>query len=105
MDVDGIERVVCGYNKIPNENGNQLIEVMYYLKPINLSFLQKLFNIDPNHPDPGVVDIIDCYEINEEQAKALQPYVIDGVIDLEKYDFMLECHAKEYKWDPTNLLQ
>ncbi len=105
MDVDGIERVVCGFNKIPNENGNQLIEVMYYLKPINLSFLQKLFNIDPNDPDPAVVDVIYCYNINEEQARALQPYVIDGVIDLEKYDFMLDCHAKEYKWDPTNLLQ
>jgi len=94
-DVEGIERIVCGYNKNADEDGDQLIEVMYYLKPIDLSFLQKLFDIDPNDSDPAVADVIYCYNINEKQAKALQPYVIDGVIDLEKYDFMLDCHAKE----------
>ncbi|MBN9289309.1 MAG: hypothetical protein BGO43_12785 [Gammaproteobacteria bacterium 39-13] len=95
VDIEGIERVICGFSKITNANGNQPLEVMYYLKPIDLAYLQKLFDIDPNDPDPAVVDVIYCYDINEEQAKALQPYVIDGVIDLEKYDFMLDCHAKE----------
>lgn len=33
--------------------------------------------------------------MNESQAIALRPYVVNGIIDLEKYDFMLECYAKE----------
>ncbi|MCS5712149.1 DUF7683 domain-containing protein [Candidatus Berkiella aquae] len=92
MDVQGIVRVVIGYSKIPDADGELHLEVEYRLKPLNLEFLQKLYNISPNDPDYGVRDLIDCYPINAEQAKTLQPYVIDGVIDLEKYDFMLECY-------------
>lgn len=91
-DVAGIKRCVVGYSKIPNEYGNCLSVVEYDLKPISLDFLQKLFNINPLDPDYSVRDLIDCYRINQEQAKALQPYVIDGVIDLEKYSFLLECY-------------
>jgi len=93
-NVNEIKRIVAGYSKTPNKSGNCPLEVEYDLKSIELSFLQKLFNIDPNDADPGVRDIIDCYQINQVQAKALQPFVIDGLIDLEKYDFMLECYQE-----------
>ena len=36
--------------------------------------------------------IIYTLDINAEQAKALQPYVIDGIIDLDKYFFELRCY-------------
>ncbi len=91
-DVKGIIRVVSGYSKIGNEDGYHFIEVKYKLRPLKLSFLQKLFNINPNDPDPAMVDLIYCYDINHEQAKELQEYVIDGVIDVDKYDFVLECY-------------
>jgi hypothetical protein len=94
-DVEGIQRVVIGFSKIPNKYGNCYMEVQYKLKPLNLSFLQALFNIDPNDPDPGVVDLIDPYPINQKQAEALQPYVIDGVIDLERYTFYLDAYKKD----------
>lgn len=94
-DVEGIVREVCGYSKIPNKNGSNVLAVRYDLLPIDLSFLQKLFDINPNEPDDIVRELILCFEINVTQATALQPYVINGTIDLDKYDFMLECYAKE----------
>jgi hypothetical protein len=93
--VPGIVREVCGYRKIADEDGENFIEVRYDLKPIALGFLQKLFNINPNDPDPATTDLIDCYDINEEQAKKLQPYVVGGfLINLEKYNFYLECYQE-----------
>jgi hypothetical protein len=94
-DVEGIVREVCGFSKIPDEDGDQMVEVRYDLHPINLSYLQKLFGINPNDSEDIVREVILCYNINKEQAAALQPYVIDGIIDLDKYDFMLQCYAKE----------
>jgi hypothetical protein len=92
-DIPGIIRQVIGFNKIPSKYGNHLAVVEYDLKPIDLNYLRELFNVDPNDPDLGVRDIIDPLDINEEQAKALQPYVIDGTIDLDKYFFELHCYA------------
>jgi hypothetical protein len=94
-DISGIERAVAGYDKNADEDGEQSLIIEYKLKPIKLAFLRELFNIDPNDPDPVNRDLVYCYEINEDQANALQPYVIDGVIDLEKYDFMLECYQAD----------
>ncbi len=94
-DVKGIVREVCGYSKISDEDGDHELVVSYKLKPVNLSFLQKLYNIDPNEPEHVLRDLIACYKINETQARALQPYVIDGEIDLQKYNFQLECYAEE----------
>lgn len=90
-----ITRIVVGYNKIPDEGGDQMMVVQYELKPLDLQFLQKLFNIAPNDPDPVNRNVVYCYDINSDQAKALQPDVIDGVIDLNKYDFMLDCYEGE----------
>lgn len=93
-DVSGIKRVVMGYSKIPDEDGDFMLEVEFGLKNVELKFLQNLFNIRPDDTDPVNRDLIYGYQINAEQAKALQPFVIDGVIDLDKYDFMLECYQE-----------
>lgn len=91
-DVPGILRFLCGYSKIPDEFGDFDLVVRYKLSPLDLSFLQNLFNIDPNDEDYGIRDVVDCYEIDESKAKALQPYVKEK-IDLDKYSFMLEATA------------
>ena len=93
-NINGV-RVLAGYSKISDEDGDCFLEVEYRLKPVSLSLLQKLFNIDPNDPDPAIREVAYGYLLNSEQAKALQPYVIDGVIDLDKYTFYLECFATE----------
>ncbi|MBN9287183.1 MAG: hypothetical protein BGO43_02075 [Gammaproteobacteria bacterium 39-13] len=93
--IDGIKRAVAGYSKFANESGTHNIEVDYELKPIKLSLLQEWFDVDPEDEDVAARYLINSIEINEEQAKALQPYVIDGVIDLDKYDFRLECYTDE----------
>lgn len=89
-DADEIIRCVVGYNLFPDEHGQNRICVRYCLKKIDLNFLRKVFNINMACGDYGALYLLDCFPINEEQAKALQPYVINGIIDLGKYDFMLE---------------
>ena len=85
-EAEKIIRTVCGFDK----TGDQRRRVKYYLKPMDIDFLRKLFNIDMTIDDLGGLYMLYCYHINQEQAEALQPYVIDGVIDLSKYLFMLE---------------
>ncbi|MCS5707346.1 hypothetical protein CC99x_000365 [Candidatus Berkiella cookevillensis] len=89
-EADKIIRTVSGYDLVPDKNGDHLFRIKYYLKPIDLNFLRQLFNIDMSSEDMADLYMLYCYEINEIQAKALQPYVINGVIDLRKYSFMLE---------------
>ena len=86
---------VAGYSKVPNKNGEYLIEVEYeFLILPRLSFLRKVFNINVNDPDESDKDLIYCYDIDEEKAKMLQPYIKEK-IDLNKYYFQLECSDKE----------
>ncbi len=98
-DIKGVVRSVVGFSKIPDEDGDRSIEVEYILKPIDLNLLRKIFHVDLSGDDQSVLDMIDSYGINNEQAKILQPYVINGVIDLDKYHFVLECSQDEnYDW-------
>lgn len=80
-------RVVKGFSKIPDEDGDQRLIVRYKLQGVDVDFLKTIFTPDFDDPSMGL-----GYEINEEQAKALQPYVVDGVIDLEEYDFVVACY-------------
>lgn len=91
-DIPRAIRKVVGFSKIPDEDGDYHMEVKYSLKPIDLNYLRKIFNVDLDDPDLGIIDIVDPLDINAEQAKALQPYVIDGIIDLDKYFFELRCY-------------
>lgn len=92
-DVEGIIRSIAGFNKEPDEDGDHTLAVVYELDPIPLSFLRKLFHISLNTKDPAEMDMIYDYDIDHEQAEALQPYVKEK-IDLNKYMFMLICRSK-----------
>ena len=91
-DIVGIVRKVIGYSKTPDEDGEYLAKVKYQLKPISISNLRKIFHVDPHDPDQGIADLIDPLDIDEQKALTLQPYVIDGHLDLEKYDFELRSY-------------
>ena len=70
------------------------MEVRYELKSIDLGYLRKLFA--PYKDDP---DIIDCYDVNPEQAKALEAYIIDGDLNFDEHFFELRCHqAPGWDW-------
>ncbi len=95
FDIKGVQRYIVGYEKQPNKFGGYDLAIEYdFARPISLSFLQKLFGIDPADPDGGTRYLISCYIIDEEKAKALQPFVKEK-IDLTKYSFMLECRASD----------
>lgn len=98
-DVEGIDRYVVGFDKIPDEDGDHHQKVEFNLKAIDLNFLRKIFNVDMSSSNPMVLDIIYPLRINDEQAKLLNLYVIDGIIDTKLYDFELHCCQKPgYDW-------
>ena len=98
-DVEGIDRYVIGFDKVPDEDGDHHQKIEFNLKEIDLNFLRKIFNVDMNSQNPVVLDVICPLNINEEQAKLLNPYVIDGMIDTKLYNFELHCCQKpEYDW-------
>ncbi len=84
-----LERSIGAYSKVPDEHGAYMIQEELKLKPIELDLLKKIFDFNPITNDD--VDMYDCYQILDKHAKALQPYVIDGIIDLDKYSYQLEC--------------
>ena len=95
FDLPDVTRHITGYSKVPDRHGAYLAEVDYeFALPVPLIFLQKLFNIDPNDPDEGNRYLIDCYDIDEKKAEALQPFVKEK-LDLNKFYFQLECSDKE----------
>ena len=98
-DVEGIDRYVIGFDKTPDEDGEHHQKIEFYLKSMDLNILRKIFNVDMNSHNPIVLYIVDPLDINEEQAKLLNPYVIDGVIDTSLYNFELHCCQKPgYDW-------
>jgi hypothetical protein len=98
-EIPGIIRGVCGFNKEPDEDGDQLLVVEFLLRPIDIDLLRNIFKINLNTKDREVFELIAPLEINEEQAKLLQPYVIDGVLDTTKYDYELQAwQDPDYDW-------
>lgn len=98
-DVEGIDRYVVGFDKIPDEDGEHHQKVEYKLKEMDLNVLRKIFNVNMNSSNPIVLDIIDPLDINEDQAKLLNPYIIDGGIDTKLYNFGLYCCQRAgYDW-------
>ena len=95
-DVEGIVREVLGFSRIRrNKYGDNIMEIRWNLESIDLKYLRSLFV--PGNDDP---DIIDCYDINIKQAKALQPYIEgNGIIDTKTHIFQLGCHqAPGWDW-------
>jgi hypothetical protein len=98
-NIKGIIRGVVGFNKIPDIDGDHFAEVEYELKPIDIRLLRQIFNVDQSSADPIVRDMINPLDINKDQAEFLQPYVIDGTIDTDKYKFELHCwQDPSYDW-------
>ncbi len=95
FDVPNVRRYIAAYKKIPDKNGNYLYVRDYeFSDPVSLRFLQDLFKIDPKHSNEITRYMINCYVIDEKKAKALQSFVKE-ILDLEKYNFMLECSTPE----------
>lgn len=98
-DIEGIERWVLGFSKKANEIGSHYMEVEYKLEGISLDKLRNIFKINMSNKDQGKLDMIDPLDIDEEQAKLLNPYVVDGKIDLDKYTFELHTfQSPGYDW-------
>lgn len=100
FDLDDVTRHIMGYSKIPDRYGEYPLEIDYeFAKPVPLSFLQDLFGIPHDYPDEGDRYMISCFPIDQKRAEALQPFLKEK-LDLNKYDFMLECSEKEsyQKW-------
>lgn len=98
-DVEGIDRYVIGFDRVPDEDGDHHQKVEFNLKAMDLNFLRKIFDVDMNSSNPLELDIIYPLDISEDQAKLLNPYVIDGVIDTKLYNFELHCCQKAgYDW-------
>ncbi len=92
---EDVSRYICAYDKEPDKDGYRRWAADYeFYKPVSLKFLQKLFGIDPNYPDGSVRYMFDCYHIDAKKAKVLQSFVKEK-LDLEKYNFKLECSDKE----------
>ena len=72
-----------GYEK----KGDNL-EIEIALKGISLKKLQEIFN------RPNDDSMYDCYPVSYKEKTILELYA-EETIDLEKYDFFLECYAKE----------
>ncbi len=87
-DIPGIKRLVRAYEKKPGKYGNHYLVTQYELEPVSLDFLQKVFNVSPDDPDPVMRGVMYNYDIGSEEANALQPYV-KAKIDLEQYIFQL----------------
>jgi len=64
------------------------------IENIELSVLQKIFGVDPNHPDILTRNLVYCYNISDEEAIKLTPY-IDLEFDLNKYDYQTGLRKDE----------
>jgi hypothetical protein len=75
-------RLLRGYKKAGDN-----LEIEIDLKGVDLEKLQKIFNIPQDDP------MYNCYPVGQKEKKMLQPYAA-ALIEIEKYDFFLECHAE-----------
>ncbi len=92
-DIPGIKRLVRAYDKKPGKYGNHYFVTQYELEPVSLAFLQEVFNVSPDDPDPVARSVFYTYDIGPKEANALQPYVNEK-IDLEQYLFQLSSYGE-----------
>jgi len=121
-DIEGLSRTIDGFSKFPEVDGQDL-KICYSLKPLDLNWLRKIFNVDPNHPDirvrhmdrkdfklskkqgealqPYIVEEFIDFRLNKEQYEALKPYMIGEIVDFNDYVFYLGTTGgsiKEWDW-------
>lgn len=92
-DVNGRKRTVVGYSKLEDESGECPLEVEYDLMPMDLEFIRSIFEYEDDD-----YNLINPYDINKNQAKLLQSYVVGGKIDVDRYDFFMEA-SQASGWD------
>jgi hypothetical protein len=78
---DNIVRLVSFYSK-----GGDFPAGKHRLEGIRVSELQSMFGIAPENP------MYDVYPVGPDQARHLQRFVKEA-IDLEKYDYFVECYG------------
>lgn len=84
MSVTTNVRTLAWYEKDP---GNRFIEEAE-LKGADLESLEQLFDISRDNP------MYDCYPVSSTNLAQLQAYV-DVIIELDKYDYFIECRTTE----------
>ena len=97
-DVEGMCRIIVGFSKNPEVDGEEL-KVDYDLKPMDLKWLQKLFNVDPNHIKASVRHLVEGQDfvLTKEKFETLKPYVIGGPPEFNDYNYFLDCgHASDW---------
>jgi hypothetical protein len=93
-DLEDVVRKVMGFNKIPNQNGNNVLVVEHYLKDVDLDDLRRIFNVDPEDPNIEIRDMYNPIDLTKELADAVQKYIHDGKIEFDQYLWVLDCYAK-----------
>ena len=77
-DIEGLSRLIIGFSKTPDKDGED-VKIVYHLKSLDLNWLRKMFNVDPNHTDVLVRQLEDQdFRLNKEQYEELKD-------DLPKY--------------------
>lgn len=93
-------RMIMGFSKTPEIDG-KYVQIDYDLRPLDLNWLRKMFNVDPNHHDFRVRNMLDKgYKLNKEKYIMLTPYMIGDPVDFEDYIFYLDPGGHDNKkWD------
>lgn len=92
--------MIIGFSKHPEKDG-EYVQIAYKLKPLNINWLRKIFNVDPNNYD-YLVRIMnnESYKLNKKQYEVLKPYILGNPADFEDYIFYLESGSyDDKKWD------
>ncbi len=103
-DIEGLSRKIIGFSKISKIDGKN-IKIAYKLKPLDLNWLRKMFNVDSNHSEMSARHMCEekgqNYKLNKEQYEALKPYMIGEPVDFNEYKFFLDsggASMKEWDW-------
>ncbi len=67
------------------EKGSDELAGQIPIDGVPFSFLQELFGVPDDDP------MYEVFPVSPAQAEALKPFVTDGTIDLDRYDYYLDC--------------
>lgn len=79
------------------KEGNQYPGDECELTDVDLDFLQKVFNVDPNESDITIRNMRHWPDITPREASFLQPYV-SFKFDFDKYEYRLECSRSSARY-------
>lgn len=88
---NSIVRYICGYSKTPDVDGEYHLAVEYKLKPIYIIKLREHFDISLHETNLEIKNLLRPFVINQNQIYFLQDYIDKETLDINKYDYYLEC--------------